>query len=82
MSRTHEAKLAVKVECTSISYNHVLMKAFIARNQSVHKLRTNATALIIRMNEEMRVVNNKVAIGNGIAQTYKPLIVPRRDKGM
>ena len=77
-----EATFAVKVECTTIRNDHVLMKALIASHKSAHKLRTDAASLIIRVNEEVRIVNDEVPIRNRIAETDKPLIMPSREKSM
>ena len=75
-----ESALAVKVECSSIRNNHVLVKSTIAFHKLAHQFRTDAACLIIRVNEQMRIVNDEVPVRNSVAETDKPLGVPSGEK--
>jgi len=82
LSSALESELAVEVECASIGGEHVLVKAVVASHESPHKFGADATPLILGMNEKMRVINNEVAVGNGIAEADKSLAVPCGENGV
>ena len=82
LSSALETELAVEVESASIGSEHVLVEAFVASHESAHKLSADAAPLIIGMDEKMRVIDDKVAVRNGVAEADETLAVPSRDERM
>ncbi|SRR5258705_13742463 len=79
---TDKAALLVKFNCASIGYQDVLMEARIPGHQHFHDSRPNALTLIFWMDEQMRVIDHQMAIGNGVAQTDEPGSIPSGSERM
>src|SRR5438128_5216711 len=71
-----KSALAVEIQSPSIGNKHVLMKSLIARHQSSHELCADTTALIFRQHEQVRIVNDQVAVRNGVAESDELRAVP------
>ncbi len=77
-----KAALLIKFNRASIGNQDVLMKARIPGHQHFHEARPNALTLIFRMDEQMRVIDHQVAIGNCVAQTDEPFSIPGGNQRM
>lgn len=82
LSGALETELAVEVESATIGGEHVLMKALVTSHKSAHKLGADAAPVIIGMDEKMWVIDDKVAVGNGVAEADETLTMPSREKRM
>ena len=60
----------------------MLMEALVVGHQHLHQPRADAATLIFRMNQQVRVIDNQVAIRYGVAQTHEPVAVPSGDQRM
>ena len=57
-----KSTLAIKVDRSSVSDEHVLVKASVTRHEHLHQPRPDASPLKLWKHEQVRVVNNQVAV--------------------
>lgn len=82
LSGTLKTELPVEIKSPSIGNDHVLVEAFVASHESVHKPGADTTPLVVGMDEKMRVIDDKVAVGDCVAEADETLAVPCREERM
>jgi len=75
---TAEPTFLVERNRRSIRNKHMLVKIAIFRDQPSHQLLTDSLSLVIRENQQMRVVNNQMPVRNRIADASQNVARPRR----
>ncbi len=75
-----KSTIAVELDGASVRNEHVLVKALVARHEPPHEFRANATPLIFRKDEQVRIINNEVTVGNRVPESDEPRAVPCRDE--
>ena len=77
-----EPALFVEFGGLAVRNENLLVKSIVPRHQHAHELPANATALVIGMNDEMRVVDDEVPVGDGIGEADERVAVPCGDERM
>jgi hypothetical protein len=77
-----ETALAVKFEGARIGHDDVLVETFVTRDEQLHNTAADPAAVIFGKDQEMRVIDHEVAVGNGVAKADECGVVPRRDQGV
>src|SRR5215472_3391161 len=72
-----EAHTFVKAHGCPFRDQHMLMKAFIARLQTLHDLSPNPLSLVFGQNEQMGIVDNQVSVRNCVSYADQLVAVPR-----
>ena len=77
-----ETVLLVEVGCSSVSDDDLLVEILVRRGQAAHQLTADSSALVVRVDQQVRVVDDKVAVGDGVAEADEAIVVPRRNEGV
>src|SRR5437870_2581811 len=77
-----ESALAVEFYRPSVSDEHVLVKTIVTSQEHLHQARPNAALLILWKHKQVWVVNDEVAVRDGVAQSDKLSASPSRDQRM
>lgn len=57
-----------------------MIRVFVARREAPHQLGADTAPLIIGMDEQMRVIDDQAAVGNGVSEADKTRAVPSSEK--
>jgi hypothetical protein len=68
----------IKIDGVNIRCQHLLVKVRVSAFHRFHHFSADPLALVLRVDQHMRVVNDEVAIRDCIADTDKPARYPRR----
>src|SRR2546430_977984 len=62
-----ESALAIGIQSASVGNKHVLMKPLIPRHEPSHEFCADTAPLILRQDEQVRIIDNQVTVRDGIA---------------
>ncbi len=82
LSGVLKTELAVEIDRPPIGGDHVLMEAFVASHESAHQPGANTAPLIVGMDKKMRVIDDKVAVGDSVAEADEALAVTCSEERM
>lgn len=71
-----EPALTIELDRAAVRNEHMLVKAFVALHQAPHQFRSDTAPLIFGENKQVRIVDNEVAIRNGVAESDERDVIP------
>lgn len=75
-ARTLESTLPIKIKSTSIRNQHMLVKSLVTGHEALHDSSADATSLIFRQHQQMRIINHQMTVRNGIPEPNKLCAIP------
>src|SRR4051794_16116479 len=76
MPGSDEPTFAVEFDGLTVRDQDVLMETSVLRHQPPHELRPDATPLVLRVDQEVRIVDSRVAVGYRVSEPDQTAAVP------
>src|SRR5262245_48769371 len=81
-ARALETALAIKIQSTAISDEHVLVESLVTRHEPSHQLCADATSLILWQHQQVRIIDYQVTVRDGVAESNQLRVVPSCEERM
>ena len=65
--RRFKAAFSVELEGVAIGYDHVLVESLVSSQEHLHEVFANAAAVVFGEDEQVGIVDDEMAIGDGVA---------------